>query len=50
MTVENGTVTGGVTVKKQKYNGNGQAWGEPEPVDNVALLTLPKKDRHGQRF
>ncbi len=43
VTVENGTVTGGVTVKKQKYNGNGQAWGEPEPVDNVSVALDPAK-------
>lgn len=40
VTVENGTVTG-VTVKKQKYNGDGQAWGEPESVDNVSVALDP---------
>lgn len=39
---EDGTVTG-VTVQKQKYNGNGQAWGEPEPVDNVSVTLDPAK-------
>ena len=37
---EDGTVTG-VTVQKQKYNGDGQAWGEPEPVDNVSVALDP---------
>ena len=37
---EDGTVTG-VTVQKQKYNGDGQAWGEPEPVDNVSVALAP---------
>ena len=40
VTVENGTVTG-VTVQKQKYNGDGQAWGEPESVDNVSVALDP---------
>ena len=39
---ENGKVTG-VTVQKQKYNGNGQAWGKPEPVDNVSVALDPAK-------
>lgn len=40
---EDGTVTG-VTVQKQKYNGDGQAWGEPESVDNVSVaLDTAKK-------
>lgn len=39
---ENGKVTG-VTVQKQKYIGNGQAWGEPEPVDNVSVALDPAK-------
>ena len=37
---ENGTVTG-VTVQKQKYNGGGQAWGDPESVDNVSVALDP---------
>ena len=40
VTVENGTVTG-VTVQKQKYNGDGQAWGVPESVDNVSVALDP---------
>lgn len=40
VTVENGTVTG-VTVQKQKYNGDGQAWGDPESVDNVSVALDP---------
>ena len=36
---EDGTVTG-VTVQKQKYNGDGQAWGEPEPVDPVDNVSV----------
>lgn len=39
---EDGTVTG-VTVQKQKYNGDGQAWGEPESVDNVSVALAPAK-------
>lgn len=37
---EDGTVTG-VTVQKQKYNGDGQAWGDPESVDNVSVALDP---------
>ena len=38
--VEDGTVTG-VTVQKQKYNGAGQPWGEPETVENVNVALNP---------
>ncbi len=39
-TDEAGTVTG-VTVQKQKYNGAGQPWGEPETVENVNVALNP---------
>ena len=40
VTDDDGTVTG-VTVQKQKYNGDGQAWGDPESVDNVSVALDP---------